>query len=207
MVDFAGNPAGATPIAPASLVVDDCGRFRATDLEPPSLGFAAVTVDDAMGTTDRHRLTTIAALEGAPDPETNRSLRAYVTRSATDVAWSTGAGLVGPTFADRGVIVANFRYQGAGHAGVTIIRNGMASAPDDHYFSDVDASRTTIDPGASATGTNGTALFLGSSLVEHSGQGGQPVGCQWPSSLAAATAGVVFFVPMDAETNTGLPCP
>jgi len=54
---FAANPAAATPIAPATLYLDDRGRFRAEDLTPPAGVSLAIALDDAVGTTDRHRLT------------------------------------------------------------------------------------------------------------------------------------------------------
>lgn len=204
-LDFASNPAGATPIVPESLYVDDCGRYRATNLTPPSLGYLAAAVDDASGTSDRHRLTAVA--EATANAADLAALRTFVTRIETDTAWSTGAGLAGPSFADLGVVAAVFRWRELGRAGVQITRNGSASTADDYYFSDASAARSTVAAGQAVTGTNGGALFLGSSLVDHSGTGGEPPACQWPSRLVASIPGVVFVTLLDAETGAGAACP
>lgn len=202
-LDFAGNPSGAVPIVPGSLVVDDCGRFRATEVDSGALNFLAVVTDDAIGTTDRHRRSS------AHVAASTSTLRTYVVRNETDIAWSTSAGLSGPTFADRGVVAMNFRHQGTGRAGVTIMRNGSTQLADDHYFSDAGPTRTTVDPGLLVTGTNGTGLLLNSPLQNHGGQGGEPGGCEWQSGVAVATSGVVLWFTNDAVvtgTSTTL-CP
>ena len=191
-LDFAGNPSGAVPIVPGSLVVDDCGRFRATEVAPGGLSFVAVVTDDAIGTTDRHRRSS------ANVAASTSKLRTYVVRNETDTAWSTSAGLVGPTFVDRGVVAMDFRYQGAGRAGVTVTRNGSTQIADDYYFSDGGPMRTTVDPGLLVTGTNGTGLILNSTLQNHSGQGGEPTGCEWQLGVAVATSGVVLWFASEA---------
>ena len=132
----------------------------------------------------------------------------FAVRNETDTAWSTSAGLVGPTFADRGVVAMNFRYQGTGRPGVTITRNGSTQIADDHYFSDAGPARTTVDPGLLVTGTNGTALLLNSPLENHSGQGGEPTGCEWQLGVAVATSGVVLWFANDAVVvATSSTCP
>lgn len=202
-VAFAANPATATPIAPATLYVDDRGRFRAEDLTPPALGFLAIALDDAVGTTDRHRLTEVVTpvVVGAV-----HAVRAYVTRRQTDTAWTASAGLSGSTFADLGVIAAIFRYQGVGRAGVTITRNGTTAPADDYYVVDAGQTRSAVNS-AGPTGASGGVLLLNSGLVEHSGTGGEPSSCQWPSRLAASIPGVVLVQLMDAQTGVGASCP
>lgn len=201
--DFAANPAAATPIAPAHLYVDDHGRYRAEDLTPPAGGYVAIAVDDAVGTTDRHRTTSVVTSVAVG---TFQVLRAYVTRAQTDTAWTASAGLAGPTFADRGVIAAIFRYQGVGRAGVTITRSGAPAPADDYYFLDAGQTRSAVDS-SGPTGASGGALLLNSGLVQHSGTGGEPGSCQWPSRPAASIPGVVFVQLIDAETGAGAPCP
>jgi hypothetical protein len=202
-VAFAANPAGATPIAPATLYLDDRGRFRAEDLTPPAGGSIAIALDDAVGTTDRHRLTGVVTpvVAGA-----SHLLRAYVTRRQTDSAWTASAGLSGSTFADLGVIAAIFRYHGVGRAGVTITRSGSAAPADDYYFVGAGQTRTAVDS-AGPTGASGSVLLLNSGLVPHSGTGGEPSGCQWPSRSAASIPGVVLVQLIDAQTSGGAVCP
>ena len=202
-VAFASNPATATPVMPAHLYVDDRGHYRAEDLTPPAGGYLAVALDDAGGTSDRHRLTAVVTSVVAG---TSQMLRAFVTRRQTDTAWTTSAGLSGSTFADRGVIAAIFRYQGLGRAGVTITRNGTTAPADDYYFVDAGQTRSAVDS-AGPTGASGGVLLLNSGLVQHSGTGGEPSSCQWPSRTAASIPGVVFVQLMDAQTGAGAPCP
>ena len=64
-LEFSMNPVGYTPFVPESLVVDDCGRFRATNLDRPAFGFIGVVTDDAAGTSDRHRPTLIVSPTGS----------------------------------------------------------------------------------------------------------------------------------------------
>ena len=202
-VAFATNPATATPVVPTRLYVDDRGRFRGEDLTPPAGGYLAVALDDAGGTSDRHRLTAVVTSVVAG---TSQMLRAYVTRRQTDTAWTASAGLSGSTFADRGVIAAIFRYQGVGRAGVTITRSGSAVPADDYYFVDAGQTLSAVDS-AGPTGASGGVLLLNSGLVQHGGTGGEPSSCQWPSRPAASIPGVVFVLLMDAQTGAGASCP
>lgn len=200
---FAADPVGATPIAPASLYVDDLGRYRAEDLTLPTSGYLAVSVEDAVGTADRHRVTAVVT---PITVDSSQMLRAFVTRRQTDTAWSTSAGLVGSTFADTGVIAAIFRYQGVGRSGVTITASDTTRPADDYYFTDAGQTRSAVDS-AGPTGTSGGVLFLNSGLVQHSGTGGEPAGCHWPSTAAASIAGVVLVLIMDARAAGGALCP
>ena len=202
-VTFAANLATATPIAPATLYVDDRGRFRAEDLTPPAGGYLALALDDAVGTTDRHRLTGVVTPVVAGGFQV---VRAFVTRRQTDTTWTASAGLSGSTFADLGVIAAIFRYQGVGRAGVTITRSGAAAPADDYYFVDAGQTRSAVDS-AGPTGASGGVLLLNSGLVQHSGTGGEPSGCQWPNRSAASIPGVVLVQLLDAQTGAGALCP
>ena len=202
-VAFAADPATATPVVPTHLYLDDLGRYRAEDLTPPAGGYLAITVDDAVGTGARHRRTAVVTPAVAG---TSQTLRAFVTRRQTDTAWTTSAGLSGSTFADRGVIAAIFRYQGLGRAGVTITRNGTTASADDYYFVDAGQTLSAADS-TGVTGASGGVLLLNSGLVQHSGSGGEPSSCQWPSRPAASIPGVVLVQFMDAQTDVGASCP
>lgn len=205
-LDFASNPTGAVPLPAAEVVVDDCGRFRARDVTRPALGFVGLAVDDAAGADDDHVLSGTArpAASGA----VLSGLRMLVVRATTDAAWSTQAGLIGDSFAERGVVLATFVDGDAPVAGVALTRNGGVVEADTSYFSDTaPATRTTVDPGQTATGANGSALMLGSPLVEHSGEGAERGGCLWSTGLAASIPGVVFTTTYRLEAAGGGDCP
>lgn len=208
-VEFSMNPATAVERIPAGgLVVDDCGRYRGSDLPMATFSFMGVAVDDAVGTTARHRLTGVAI--GNDDALPARDFRAYATRITTDQAWSTSAGLSGASFATRGVYAAVFRYRDMPVSGVTATRTGGTLPSDDYYFSDTNAMRTTVDPARATTGNNGTVLItdsVGAGVTDHAGMGAEPSGCQWPTNLAAAIPTVVFMQLKPAEQTAGVACP
>jgi hypothetical protein len=208
-LDFAMNPGGALPITPESATVDDCGRFRGLNLNRATFGFIAVAVDDAPGITpaEPHRLTGIVYSNGEAAPVIGR---AYTTRVSTDQLWTTGAGLSGQTFAQRGVLVKVFTNRGAPVAGVTARRNGSQIPADDYYFSDTGVTRRMVVPAGSqaATGANGSVLIVNSPTpIEHDGTGAEPSGCRWPANLGASVPGVVLFDIAEAETPAGALCP
>ncbi len=204
-LDFAANPTGAVPLPVEELVIDGCGRFQADSIQRPQLGFLAVTTDDASGADDLHRLT------GSALPVTSgqviRGLHPLVVTRAADTAWSEQAGLGKATFIDRGVIFARFLHGAAPVAGVRMTSNSELRPTDTFYFGDTDATqRTTVAPGQTATGANGAALMVGSSLVEHSAIGGVPSGCEWPSQLAVSIPGALFDSPFVLQ-GVGGDCP
>lgn len=203
-LDFAGNPSGAVPLANEGIEIDDCGRYVARNISRPQLGFLGIGVDDAAGEADNHKLSGVAFPVSSGQVRTGQ--KTYVVRNAVDTDWSADVSL-SPTFAARGVFVSIFQYGNNPVSGVTVTDSNGARPNDDYYFSDTaPLSRTTvIEDGP--TGANGTALLLNSSLVEHSGTGGEPDGCQWPSDLAASIPGVYFINPRFAETPAGAACP
>lgn len=207
MLDFAQNPAAATPLAAQELVVDDCGRYRATDIPNPTFGFLAVVVDDAAGQADDHAQTAIAVQMSQAMPA--RGLRAYATRRATDVAWTSSAGLGGGSFATRGVLIAVFAHGAVPVAGVQIRAQAQApSAATTFTFSDTGVTRAMAVAQPEVTGANGTVLVIDQPVpVPFDGVGGEPATCQWPSALAAAIPGVVFVQHKLAQTAGGAPCP
>ena len=46
-ISFAQNPNGATPLASSPLFIDDCGRYRVSNITPPGGPFLALGIDDA----------------------------------------------------------------------------------------------------------------------------------------------------------------
>lgn len=203
-LDFAGNPTGAVPLAVDEVTVDDCGRYIARNISRPQLGFLGIGVDDAAGEDDNHKLSGVAFPVSSGQVRTGQ--KTYVVRNELDTDWSADVSL-SPTFAARGVFVSIFQYGTNPVSGVTVTDSNGARPNDDYYFSDTaPLSRTTVVTNG-PTGANGTALLLNSSLVEHSGTGGEPSGCQWPSDLAASIPGVYFINPRFAETPAGAACP
>jgi hypothetical protein len=94
-----------------------------------------------------------------------------------------GDPFAGATYAETGGIVGIFvdpaaaaepPLAGGPVGGVAITRDGVATADDDSYFSNLYADRTTVDADQDATGANGSALLVGSATpVPHSGTGGR----------------------------------
>lgn len=214
-LDFAMNPQGAMPIVPPDGVyVDGCGRYRGLNMTPATFGFMGIAVDDAPGITPTtpHRLTGVATTNTFGNP--GQRFHAYATRSSTDTTWTTGAGLAGSSFAERGVLAIVFTYNGMPRSGVQVRRNGSPTpSGDDFYFSDTmptaNPARSMVGPSSqTTTGANGTVLVINSNTpIAHDGIGAEPSGCVWPSNLAASIPGVVFMQIKDAETPAGAACP
>ncbi len=203
-LDFAGNPQGAVPLAVESLYVDDCGRYVATNISRPQLGFLGVGVDDKSGAPDTYELTGVAFPVSSGAVRNNTAT--YVMQKSTNTNWSSMVGL-SPTFVQRGVFASVYLYRNMPVEDVTITDSNGARPNDDYYFTNTEATLRTLVTATGPTGPNGTALILNSSLVEHSGSGGEPSGCQWPSDLAASVPGLMFFNPRHAETPAGADCP
>lgn len=208
---FANDPQSAPPLAYESLVVDECGRFRAENLAPPTtLGFMGVSVDDhPQSGNDTQVLAGVAfaATAGAQIAD----VRLISVTTAANQAWTDSAGdpFGGVSFADKGAFLAIFRHGDQRVAGVELTgANGQTRPEDTFYFSDGDArSIVTVAPGQTATGANGAALMVNSSLTEHSGQGGEAAECQWPANLAAAIPGLIYAQELIMETTAGDVCP
>ncbi|MBK9034404.1 MAG: hypothetical protein IPL61_24580 [Myxococcales bacterium] len=203
-LDFAtsSNP---TPLVPGLLTVDDCGRYAAINVPPSNLGFTGIGIDDANGVADTHVLTGVALPDGEAVPA--RGFEAFITRKATDTAWS--AGLAGESFATRGVIAMIFRHGAMPVAGVRVRRNSNPIPADDYYFTDAGPERNSVDIAGtqSVTGANGSALVINApSPTAHDGVGAEPAGCTWPNSLAASIRGVVFVQVKEAR-NGQVICP
>jgi hypothetical protein len=116
-------------------------------------------------------------------------LEGYVVSPATVGQWAADGG---PSLAG-GIFAAAYRAHETGldpQAGVTFANMGTALPDDDFYF-----VNTSIDPAASATGTNGIALAINRSITEgvvFDGIGGLGTGCQWEKHAAVALPGIVF---------------
>ena len=185
-VQFANGPLTAPVLLPEALSIDDCGRFRIQNIPLPGTGFLAIAVDDsaASGNADY-------VLSGMGFPVSSGLRRddvvAYAVRTATDQQWTSDAldPFGGATFSEVGVYMPTFLYENTPVAGVSI------AGTEDYYFSDTADTRHSIDPVLTATGANGTGLFVNGGLFGNP-SGGEPADCSWASDLGAAIAGVVL---------------
>lgn len=208
---FAGNPA-TMPLVVADTYIDDCGRYRLTDITPPAGPFVALGIDDATqgpgGTTN----PTGVATPTAPNTAT-KNLEAFVAPAATTTAWQSSGG---PAISG-GIYAMVFRASRTGttnNRGVTATLRGtpMPQNPgrEDHYFAPEDPARTTIEPAATATGVNGTALVTGATTadaVEYSGSGGLPAECVYSKHAGAATPNVLFIQVLRPTNAPSATCP
>jgi len=192
---FAASGTGASPLGYDSLTLDGCGRFRFDNIAASS-GNIVIGVDDAnnSGGADLHVYsgTLVNALLGARVDGVN--LRAV--KHTTDSAWTSSAGgpFGGDTFGDKGAVLGIFLDGGAPVSGVTMTRSGSSAAADDWYFDDADsATLSSIDAAQSSTGVNGAGLMVNSSYTSHSGTGGEPGGCFWPSYSLSSLAGTIMI--------------
>lgn len=219
-VAFAGNPDTAMPLPSGTVDIDDCGRYRGPSIDVPGTApYIGVAVEAADSGNTLWKRTGVA-VEVAPNFLESKA-RTYAVRKTTIDMWSSSAG-VAYNFWDRGVYVPLFmsgvpvidRDDPANNvpkrvAGVTITSAGNPDASRDFYFSDTDPNMaTTVDSALNATGANGVGLMVDSDLVMHSGTGGEPGGCVWPSNLADAVPKVAFIQERIAELSgmPGEPC-
>lgn len=201
-ISFAGGPGAATPLDARSILSDATGRFRVLDGDAPTLGTVLLTVDDAGTADDRARTGTSFEFSGSVRlldfslPTTRRSTIQTWTSTAEDP-------FGGATFADSGAVVSMFIAGGQRTEGVQALVDG--SPGTSFYFADGDASTISeVDPTQTSTGANGAALTIRSDLVPHSGQGGEPAGCEWPSKTADALPGFIWVLRQVAFV-TGVP--
>lgn len=189
-LEYAGNPDGATPLQYEALSTDECGRFRMTNIVRPQLGFIALATDDPPNADIDAYAEAVVAFP-ASSGDTRPRERVYAISHTTDAQWSSQAGL-SPSFVNRGALLMIFLENNEPVAGVTVTESGQTEPANDYYFANANPwARTTIDPDLTATGANGSALKLNSSLVEHSGNDGTCEGV-WESALAASIPSVLF---------------
>lgn len=181
-VDFQTNPGGSFPLAAGDIVVDGCGRYRFANLSVPASGHVAIVSDDAPGGSAYMPAATPHAL--APSQRVD-GVTAIAARLDDVTAWGL---MAGQDYLNDGVLLFAFSTNGIPTAGVAVAGTGTA-----HYFSDVDAQRFSVSAAATATGADGSALFVGTANVA---AGGESAGCMWPamSPNTISVAGVVFYL-------------
>ena len=206
-VKFGMNPNDPSAVLTSGpIYLDACGRYKIPDITLPTNPFVGIGIDDAAqaakgpgGTTNAIGMATPAVANLAV-----KDFETFIAPKATTDAWAASGG---PAIAN-GMFVAIFRAMRVGttnQAGVTILRNGTPIPGDDFYFEAAEATRTTIDPVATSTGANGTALVTNAQLDGYIGAGGLPAECSYEGHAGVSLPFVLFiqiFRPTDASGQT-----
>lgn len=210
-IAFGTNPQTATPLAVGETYIDDCGRYRITDITVPSGPFIGLGIDDAdnakagpLGTTN---------IVGVATPKTasmaTKDFEAWIVKKTTTDQWVAS----GAPPLSGGYYVNVFRGHRTGtdtQAGVQATRSGNPNTANDYYFTANQTTRQTIDSAATVTGMNGTALITNAAVSEsvvYAGNGGIPSTCVWEAHAGASLPNIVFiqlFRPVNAVAQT---CP
>jgi hypothetical protein len=159
-------------LVPGDLTFDDCGRFAAIDIDEPASGVLAILVGDSVA-VNQH--VPSFAVFPAPEGTRRNDLLVYSVRAEADVWWTATAGnpFGGESFSQRGGHLLLLQHGEDPVAGVTV-GNGEL-----FYFGDDDPElRSSIDPDATATGVNGAALRVDSSIGA-TATGAETSGCVW----------------------------
>jgi hypothetical protein len=216
-IAFATNPGTAMPRPTEDFYMDDCGRFRLTNVDnPPPPGFMGLGIDDANPASQGPAgVTNVVGIASAitTNGTSINNLEGYIVPVSTTTKWQTTGG---PGIA-MGYYVPIFRQRRTGfltQAGVTVYKalgGGMPVTANDYYFKATDVTRETIDNTTpqNSTGANGTALVSGATLADmaYLGVGGLPPECTYPPAPGVTLPGIVFisiFRPTDRPSMT---CP
>lgn len=200
-VDFADGGTAPSPLTIGDLYIDDCGRYRLTDVDvsPVSL-YVGLGVDDAKMPLGPAGITVTTAVATPRSPgNATKDLEAFMLSAATATGWASG----GPNFGTTGLYGLVFRQHKLGNGdpfanqtGVTITKQGNPVAANDFYFAPAATDRVTIDTNATATGANGTGLVNMASVTDSAvwgGNNGLGNGCRWEPHAGATLMGIVFI--------------
>jgi hypothetical protein len=206
-ISFGMNPSTAQPLTVGDAYIDDCGRYRLSDITLPPGPFIGLGIDDAMqgplGTTNTVGLATLKVVDTA-----TRNLEAFIATKATTDAWTASGG---PPMSG-GIYAMVFRAGKIGTANQSgVMRTGGSATVNQSYFTAAQTTRTTVDTTATATGENGTALVTGVSLADgaaaYSGTGGLPAECQYSSHAGIALPYILFIQILRPTDRAGMTCP
>lgn len=214
-VAFAMSPMTAPALPNGGVYLDDCGRYRISEITQPVSPFIALAVDDATMPGPPGVSNAVGVAAGAASNTATKDFEAFIVRAPTYGSWtasgapSLAAGIYAPVFRGRSTgpeLAAGVTFR---FAPMTNPTNLMTDPARDFYFTSGSTNRTTLDASASATTTNGTTLVSGANLNEvYTGQGGGlPAQCIWEFHAAAAIPGAIFiqiFRPTNAPSMT---CP
>lgn len=210
-VAFASSPSTAVPRPTADTYVDDCGRFRLTDIDNPASPYIGLGIDDAVpasrgpgGLTNAVGIATAILASGSVN-----DLEGFVVPMSTTTKWQTTGG---PSIA-QGYYAPVFRARRKGtlpQAGVTVVKVAGPVTANDFYFKATDTTRENIDitTPQNNTGANGTALVSGASLADQAylGVGGLPPECKYSPAPGVTLVGIVFISIFRPTDVAGMTC-
>jgi len=213
------NDTTTPPQQVGDVYLDDCGRYRLTDITPPAGPFLGLGFDDAgqpFGPTGVTVTTGVAMPTNANSATKN--FEAWIAEQSTIGSWQASGG---PPFS-MGIYAAVFRAHVCdansscadpftNQSGATFTHMGSPVPANDYYFKASDANnRLNIDT-TSSTSVNGTALNTGTTVNEglaYSGTGGitDTNNCQWETHAAANVAGLLFVQVYKKTNKLGKTC-
>lgn len=198
---FASNPQAAPILTIGSLYIDDCGRYRVVDIDTNGTGpFIGLGIDDNGMPNGPAGVTVTVGVATPKSSNVVKDFEGFIVKASTVGMWQSSGG---PSLAG-GIYVAAYRAhklapgvdRHAPQAGVQFAKMGSPLTSDDYYFMPSLAQNTLIDPAATVTGANGTALVTNrmiSESVAFDGIGGLGTGCRWEPHAAASLPGIVFI--------------
>jgi hypothetical protein len=131
----------------------------------------------------------------------------FVTTPALTTGWAAS----GAQTIATGYYVPIFRTHVLGMGDQTALSSGVTfvgTSTTAHYFHAGDTTRDSIDPSATTTGANGTALVSGATIgaTLYSGSGAiTGASCAWDQKPGATVPGIVF-VQIFRPVNSGGVC-
>jgi len=218
-LQFGGMPGTAVPLAVGEVYIDDCGRYRVTDITLPNGPFIGLGIDDASPANAGPNGVTNTV--GVATPKTasmsTRDFEGWVVPKSTTDKWIAS----GAPPLSGGYYTNIFRGHSTGRdnlAGVQVLKNGNPNTANDYYFMPTQTTRETILPSATVTGVNGTAIVVNAAVSEglvYSAQGGNnfPPECTWETKAGAAVAQgsmnppIVFVQIFRPVSGIGQTCP
>lgn len=214
-IQFAGNPTGATPRPTADMYIDDCGRWRLTDIDNTTSGFVGLGIDDIAAAGPSGSTVTVGVATAQAANGSINNMEGYIVKPTTIGKWTTSGGSGAPTLA-TGFYAPVFRANRTGFAaqsGVVAVKQAGLVTANDFYFAAAEVTRETVDVARNFTGANGTALITGASLADVGYSGvpaaagmGLPPECKYPGLPGVTLTGIVFISIFRPENATGMTC-
>ena len=210
-IQFGTNPATAQPLAVDEVYLDDCGRYRITNITPPAGPFVGLGVDDS-NTANRGPLGVTNTVGVAIPKQVSMSTKdfeAYIVKKSTTDQWVAS----GAPPLSGGYYVNVFRAHKTGidnQAGVQATRGGNPNTANDYYFAPGETTRRTVQTRATVTGMNGTALITNAAVSEgpaYAGSGVIPAECVWEAHAGASLPNIVFIQLFRPGNAIGQTCP
>jgi hypothetical protein len=197
------DPAANVTPSSDNLYIDDCGRFKVSNIETNGTGpFIGVGFTEAGKLPQRplDQLTVTATTGFAVSKKvggTQERQEGFIVKPSTITSWQNNGG---PPLSG-GIYVGLFRKTKTGtepQPGVKFTKNPVGLIPSqDYYFKAAELTSSTIDTNQMATGANGNGLLTGTSVgdqLAYSGTGGiTSAHCTWENHAAANLANIVFF--------------